>query len=356
MADRDPKNPFDSEAFAESTETKAQRGRQKPGEPADGEQPLGPLVTVFVLNWNRKADLLEALASVRRQTYRPIEMLVVDNGSKDGSAEAVEGEYPEARLVRLNRNYGCPGGRNRGIAEARGEFIFFLDNDGVLHERAIEHAVKRILAHPRIAVVSAKTVYYQTGEESFLFGKEATKINQPFFSNRFSGGASLHRAAVYGEVGIYPDDYMYGGEEADLALRLLDHGYFIQYAPEVIMYHKVLNTARDRSREFLHLCCNALTTAWRLWPIELAVAYTLTGSLAQGRRAWRQGWLQPWLTDSPRRCGRIFKAIRERRPVRRSTMVYRLRLNGSYPDSPLPYPEKVSLTDYLKAIIRSRSG
>lgn len=313
-----------------------------------------PLVTVLVLNWNRRKDLLEALASVRRQTYRTLDILVVDNGSTDGSVEAAESNFPEARIVRLDRNYGCPGGRNRGIVQAQGEFIFFLDNDGLLREDAVELAVNQMSTAPRIAVITAKTVYYKTGEERFLFGIQKGKVNESFFTNAFSGGASMHRASIYKEVGTYPDDYMYGGEEGDLALRLLDSAYLIKYVPDVVMYHKILNSARDRPQEFLYRCSNALATAWRLWPIELAILYTFGSPFTQGREAFRKGWMRSWLKDLPRRAARMIEAMKQRRPVRRSTIVYSRHLRTLYPTEPMTHPESVSFKEYIfGAIFRS---
>ncbi len=281
-----------------------------------------PLITVFVLNWNRRDDLLEALKSVRKQTYQPIEMLVVDNGSTDGSAEAVEREFPEARVVRLDKNYGCPGGRNRGIVQARGEFIFFLDNDGLLHEQAVEIAYKTISQDNRIAIVSAKTIYYKTGEDRFLFGHGKDMVNEHFYTASFSGGASLHRASIYKEIGVYPDNYMYGGEETNMAMRLIDRGYLIFYEPQVIMYHKMLDSARDRRREFLSRCSNALATAWELYPVELAVWYTIRSLAVQSWRALRSKALLMWISDTPRRIKRSLQAaFVDRRPISRRTMI-----------------------------------
>lgn len=309
-----------------------------------------PLVTVFVLNWNRKQDLLDALESVRRQTYAPIEMLVVDNGSTDGSALAAEQAYPEARIIRLERNYGCPGGRNRGIACATGTFVFFLDNDGLLDANAVEVAMHHIITDPRIAVVSCKTVYYETGQTQFLFGKNKDKSDSCCFTSRFSGGASLHRASIYAEVGCYPDDYMYGGEESDLALRLLDHGYLIKYVPDAVMYHKILDSARSRPQEFLHRCANSLTTAWRLWPLELAALYTLSSLGPQIMEAARKGWVTNWLADIPRRAVRILKILRKRSPVRRSTMLYSRQIANLLPSIPIEHPGSLSIKSYLKSL------
>jgi GT2 family glycosyltransferase len=288
------------------------------------------LITVFILNWNRRDDTIEAIKSVQEQTYKPIQILVVDNGSTDGSPEAIEQAFPEATSVRLDQNYGCPGGRNRGIPHAKGEFIFFLDNDGLLEPDAVEQAHNAISKDSRIAVISGKTVFYKTGETHFLFGDNSA-ADRSFFTAEFSGGASMHRAVIYEEIGLYPDDYMYGGEETNLAMRLIDHGWLIQYVPSVVMHHKVLSSARDRRREFVGICSNVQATYWSLYPLELAILHTIRELILQPIRATKRKAFWLWIKATPKRIARVTRAIfRDRSPLARSTFprIQRLRSNA----------------------------
>src|SRR4051794_19685469 len=95
-------------------------------------------ISVVIVNWNSKDDLLECLESLRAQTDQDFEAIVVDNGSADGSCEAVRSGYPEARLVEAGANLGFAEGCNRGIEVARGAWIATLNNDAIADPRWIE--------------------------------------------------------------------------------------------------------------------------------------------------------------------------------------------------------------------------
>ncbi|HPJ71728.1 MAG TPA: glycosyltransferase [bacterium] len=86
-----------------------------------------PLFSVTIVTRNRRKELKRALTSVFTQHYRPIEVVVVDNDSGDGSGEMVREKWPEVRLIELHRNIGCQPGRNIAMKNCRGEFIFNLD-------------------------------------------------------------------------------------------------------------------------------------------------------------------------------------------------------------------------------------
>lgn len=87
------------------------------------------LVSILILNWNRPEETLNAIKSAKEQTYPNTEIIVVDNGSTDNSVELITKHYPEIKLIRLDKNYGCPGGRNRGIPLCHRDYIIlkYLD-------------------------------------------------------------------------------------------------------------------------------------------------------------------------------------------------------------------------------------
>ena len=110
----------------------------------------GPAVSIVILNWNGKHLLADCLGSVQRQTFRDFEVILVDNGSTDGSVEWVRAEYPEVRVVPLATNEGFCGGNNAGIRVARGEYIVLLNNGTdrfsgrvrTIHENQVEIEAK----------------------------------------------------------------------------------------------------------------------------------------------------------------------------------------------------------------------
>lgn len=85
-----------------------------------------PLVSIVILTWNRRSYVLKALESVAKQPYRPLEIILVDSVSTDGTVQAVQKNYPEVRIIRLHRNLGAVEGRNIALANCRGDIIFSI--------------------------------------------------------------------------------------------------------------------------------------------------------------------------------------------------------------------------------------
>lgn len=97
-----------------------------------------PLISVLILNWNRLEDTKRAIDSVLTQTYSNIEIILIDNASTEVGTNTLKTLYPQIEYHQLDKNYGCPGGRNIGIKLCKGEFIFFVDNDGILEKMLLK--------------------------------------------------------------------------------------------------------------------------------------------------------------------------------------------------------------------------
>lgn len=113
--------------------------------------PPKALVSVIIPAFNARAFVMDAIRSVRAQHYAPIEVLLIDDGSTDGTAEVVEREAPEVRIIR-QANGGVAAARNRGLAEAKGEFITFLDADDGWFPGKLLAQVAYLTAHPEVGV------------------------------------------------------------------------------------------------------------------------------------------------------------------------------------------------------------
>ncbi|HDM76863.1 MAG TPA: glycosyltransferase family 2 protein, partial [Deltaproteobacteria bacterium] len=100
--------------------------------------------SVIVLNKNGSLLLPECLHSLHRQTWTDVEIVVVDNGSIDGSVEFVQEHFPEVRVVRLEENLGFCKGNNIGIRQAKGEYIALLNNDTVVDPHWLEELVRAL--------------------------------------------------------------------------------------------------------------------------------------------------------------------------------------------------------------------
>ena len=116
-------------------------------------------VSLCMINYNGEAYLRGSLPAALRQSARFEEILLIDNGSTDGSLELVTREFPTVRVVRLGENRGACGARNAGIRAAKTDLLLFLDNDVMLLDGCVERLVRALDAQPD-AVIAAPSVMY----------------------------------------------------------------------------------------------------------------------------------------------------------------------------------------------------
>jgi glycosyltransferase involved in cell wall biosynthesis len=189
-----------------------------------------PLVSIVVPVYNAEPFLRETLDSVFAQEYRPIEVIVVDDGSTDGSA-AIVAEYPEARYSR-QENQGPAVARNAGIAVARGEFLAFADADDVLVPTKLAVQVGYLLEHPEVEGVMGRQVWITpppSAVPDVVWGD-------------LDGVAPMTiviRRRTMLEVGGF-DPELRGPEDTDLLIRLREAGHDFLVLPDVVLrrrYH-----------------------------------------------------------------------------------------------------------------------
>jgi len=227
-----------------------------------------PRVTIEIVTWNRKDELFRCLESALAQTHPHCEIVVVDNASTDGTSDMVTREFPTVRLVHAGRNLGCPSARNLGFAHCRGQYIYMLDDDGWLERDAVELAVRRAEADPSIGVVMSRIHEFEAGR---IVGLRPEQMDQSVFLSVFSGGCSLLRREVLEKVGAFPDDFFRQAEESDLALRMLDAGYFCCLEPASVMYHAPSPIGRNNKAAMFYSLRNTNRTGLRLWPFPWCV-------------------------------------------------------------------------------------
>ena len=121
---------------------------------------MSPLVSVVIPNWNGAAHLPACLIALRAQTLRDFEVIVVDNASTDGSVERLGRDYPEAQVIRLDRNYGFTGACNTGLRAARGEILTLLNNDTGAAPDWLAEVVAAFERHPEAGIVASKMLLF----------------------------------------------------------------------------------------------------------------------------------------------------------------------------------------------------
>jgi len=239
------------------------------------------LVSVIVITYHRNQFLQSTIASIYAQEDipGPFELIVIDNGG-----QAVVPPCPRdditLRVVNPERNLGVAGGRNLGMRLAQGQFLVFIDDDAVWHDaHDIARFIARLEGEPTCGCVAVKVVDAHTGQidHSLLPAPDKSRLlrsAEPCETPYFYGCAYAVRADAIAAVGMYPERLVYGMEELDLSLRLVEHGYTIVFDPTIAVLHYAARSGRDfvGARYWKQQALNKSRVAWR----QLPLPYPLT--------------------------------------------------------------------------------
>lgn len=229
-----------------------------PGEPG--------LVSVVVPVFDGELYVAEAIDSVLAQDYRPLELIAVDDGSSDSSAEILA-HYPEIRVIR-QPNAGCTSARNVGIAATRGEFIAFIDQD----DRWLPGKLRT-----QLAALKAASADYALGQITLFvepgcpmpawMGTRGWLIGTARIG--YMPGTLAVRRALFDKVGVF-DERFHIGSDADWLVRVRDAGVHVAVVPEVILEKRIhranLSSHPDGSSDMLTILGESLKRRQRTGP------------------------------------------------------------------------------------------
>jgi len=193
-----------------------------------------PLVSVVLPVYNGAAFLGEALASVRAQDHPAVEIIVIDDGSTDGSA-ALARSFPGVRCE-TQPNQGNAAARNRGIALARGDFVALLDQDDRWRPAKLRRQVEALLAHPEAGYSLCHGVLALEPGMALPAAYNAAAYAQPFPA--YVPSALMLRPAAFARVGAFDTSYR-AGNDSDWFFRALDAGVPLAMVPEVLLEKRV---------------------------------------------------------------------------------------------------------------------
>lgn len=291
-----------------------------------------PLVSVVIVTWNRKEDVLATVQSVYAQPYPHIEVLVVDNGSTDGTAQALAATFPAVVVIALERNLGAAGGRNPGIAAARGEIVVLLDSDASLGMDTLGKLVDKFQAAPDVGVLACKVVNATTQQLDRHAGwiyPERDKVDQDreFLSYSFSECGCALRKEVFERAGLFSDLLFFGREGEELSLRIWDAGYKILYYPSALVYHRVSPQQQivGGRRAYFDLR-NALALIILRYPWRLVLLMAPLRVAAACLRAAKRGQLSQALRALLDVARQLPLLLRQRRPISNETARLYVRL------------------------------
>jgi GT2 family glycosyltransferase len=203
--------------------------------------------------------ILGCLRSLINQTYPDFQTIVVDNGSSDGSVDAVSNEFPQVKVVRLPANEGFSYATNLGVRESNGEILAFLNNDAEADPDWINAGMQVFQNHPEIGILASRIMDYHQRDVIQNAGIKIRRSGRPAGLGRgqkfggqwattrevfgASGGAMMVRRSVWEKVGPFREDFVSYLEDVDWAFRARLMGEKCRYVPKMVVYHREAATS-----------------------------------------------------------------------------------------------------------------
>jgi GT2 family glycosyltransferase len=273
-------------------------------------RPHMPRVCIIVLTWNNYDLTRDCLESLRKIDYENYEVVLVDNGSADGSAERLASEFPEARLIKNEKNLGFPGGNNVAIRDAmqrNPDYFLLLNNDTLVATDFLSKLVAVAESDERIGIVNPKILYFEPADRIWFGGgyykpwwstgkvrgvnrRDVGKYNETSEISFVTGCAFLIKTRVVRQIGLLDERFFLGFEDLDWSVRALRAGFRAFYVGSAVIWHKSsYDTKKNLGKPIMdfYRTRNSILLArkhvpFRYWPgflLSLAryVAYRSTG-------------------------------------------------------------------------------
>lgn len=297
-----------------------------------------PHVTAVVLNWNNYDDTSSCIESLLDQAYENLHVIVVDNGSTDGSAERIGSEFPSVDLVRTGENLGFGGGMNVGIERALengADYVWLVNNDTIYPDRGVlETLVRTAEERETIGIVTpliraypnTRETYFERGfidERSYnadvhegtrslidlRFDKDAIEVHAEgalVWNDFIPLCCALVRREVIEDVGTLPEEYFLYYEDADYGVQITDAGYELVTHRGCEAYHRSAASSENRVLPEYYKARNRVLFARRrgtvdvkfplvfLWQIVVAVGYNFVRGNVSVAYALLRGAIDGW--------------------------------------------------------------
>jgi GT2 family glycosyltransferase len=271
-------------------------------------------VSVVIVNYKGCDDTITCLESLGALDWPDVEVIVVDNGSGDGSAEVLSARFPEARIVALDTNLGFAGGCNQGAHVATGEYVAFLNNDARPDPAWLRAAVNALTADGSIGCVASKILdwegegidyvgsylaFYGHGFKRWDGAPDSPAFDEERDTLFASGAAMVLPREVFLSAGSFDDRYFMFFEDVDLGWRLWLLGYRVRYVASSVVYHKHHRSMQGLGdwKEHYLLERNALFTIFKNYDDEHLRAALPAALLLDARRATAMGDLDAHTFD-----------------------------------------------------------
>ena len=276
---------------------------------SSAEKTGGPRTSIVVINWNRRALLEQCLRSIEQQTERDFELILIDNGSTDGSLDVLKHfSFPALQVIRNTENRGYTPAVNQGIRAARGRFIALINNDVVLATNWLAEALSGFARDAQIGMCASKILLAlepgridKVGHLLYPDGQNYGRGHRELDRGQYDrveevlwpdGATAIYRVELFETSGLFDEDFFAYGDDAELGLRAQLCGWKCLYLPAAVSQHHHSATLGPYSPAKIFLVeRNRIWLALKLfpWPHLLAVpvytavrfAYSLGALLAR---------------------------------------------------------------------------
>ncbi|MCB9422715.1 MAG: glycosyltransferase family 2 protein [Ardenticatenaceae bacterium] len=292
--------------------------------------------SIIIPHLNGRHHLDDCFNSLRQQTWRDFEILLVDNGSTDGTQDYVRQQYPEVKLLELGQNRGFTGACNAGWQVASGKYIILLNNDTEVDANWLAEIVSAFERRPNVGIVASKMLlfdkrnhFHTAGDFYRLDGIPGNRgvwqedvgqydVEEEVFGA--CGGSSAYRRALLDEIGFLDDDFFFSCEDVDISWRAHLAGWKVLYVPTAVVYHKLKATGGAVTgsyydgRNFLYLIWKNYPSSLlrQNWPLVLKAQLKIT---KEALRQWRGEAARARLRGQLAGLLGLFKMLPKRRRI-----------------------------------------
>ncbi len=284
-----------------------------------------PRLSVVVLTHDRAALLQRTLRSVLSQDFEGFEVVVVDNASTDGTSEMLSCDFPEVRVLSLEKNAGIRG-RNVGFRSAAAPLILSLDDDIELTwPDSLERLVARFDTQKDLGALTLKICEDEDASEFVSHhwwhpARRESAQDREFPTEHLNEAAVAFRREALELSGFYYERLFWGGEEWDLVLGMMDGGFEVRYFPLPVRHLAPRGSLNERAdpRHVL-LVRNRCWIAFRRLPLLSALAFSLPRLALWAARSLRYGYPRQYLEGLAGLIRATPELVRERAPISRDT-------------------------------------
>lgn len=256
-----------------------------------GRDKLG-LVSVCILTYNRKKEVLKTIEYVKASLYKNYEIVVVDNVSTDGTSEAVARKFPDVVLIRNPHNNGIAGW-NQSFKRARGNFLLALDDDSHPEKDTLGKIVAAFRDDKNLDIIACNILNFTSRKSAFPFIKASQNI--PIDQYDFIGCGFAMRKNMLKKVGYFSEKLFMYGHETEYSIRAIEKGCSIKLFPDIITLHRVSELNRTSGRSLYYCTRNFFLIAWLYFPFLYAINVTFAILLENSILAVRDKDISPFL-------------------------------------------------------------